>query len=68
MSESFVLFDGKCYQQIDGVATGFLLHPTLVNVFLCYHELGCLENCPLEFIPVVYKRYEDDALLLFRHG
>ena len=36
--------------------------------YFSYHEQGCLENSPLEFIPVVYKRYEDDALLLFRHG
>ena len=34
MSESLVLFDGKIYKQVDGVAMGSPLNPTLANVFL----------------------------------
>ena len=45
---------------------GSPLGPTLVNVFLCYHEKIWLQNCPSEFKPVIYRRYVDDTFLLFR--
>ena len=66
MSESLVLFDGEYYKQIDGVAMGSPLGPTFANIFLCFYEQIWLENCPVEFKPVVYRRYVDDTFLLFR--
>ena len=36
--ENVVLFDQKYYSQIDDVAIGSSLGPTLANIFLCYHE------------------------------
>ena len=66
MSESLILFDQEFYKQHDGVAMGFPLGPTLANVFLCYHEKIWLQNCPSEFKPVIYRKYVDDTLLLFR--
>ena len=39
LKESVILFDNKYYSQIDGVAMGCPLGPTLANVFLCYHEI-----------------------------
>ena len=36
--ESFILFNGSYYQQIDSAAMGSPLGPTLANIFLCYHE------------------------------
>ena len=36
--ESNILLDKKYYSQIDGVAMGSPLGPTLANNFLCYHE------------------------------
>ena len=44
---------------------GSPLRPTLVNVFLCYHEKNWLQNCPSEFKPVIYRGYVDDKFLLF---
>ena len=38
MSESLILFDQQFYKQHDRVAMYSPLGPTLVNVFLCYHE------------------------------
>ena len=38
LKESAILFDNKYYSQIDGVAMGSPLGPTLANIFLCYHE------------------------------
>ena len=36
--ESLFIFDGEYYTQIDGVAMGYPLGPTLVNDFLCHFE------------------------------
>ncbi|XP_066924802.1 uncharacterized protein [Clytia hemisphaerica] len=62
---SCFVFNGKFYSQIDGVAMGSPLGPTLANLFLCYHELKWLEHCPVQFKPVFFRRYVDDIFLLF---
>ena len=36
--ESFFIFDGKYYEQCDGVAMGSPLGPTLANAFMCHFE------------------------------
>ena len=64
--ESFFLFNGKYYQQIDGVAMGSPLGPTLANAFLCFHEQKWLSECPVEFRPLYYRRYVDDCFLIFK--
>ena len=66
MFESFFVFDGKFYEQCDGVAMGSPLGPTLANVFMCHFENIWLENCPSHFKPIVYRRFVDDTFLLFR--
>ena len=62
----FLIFDGKLYEQCDGVAMGFSLRPTLANVFMCHFENIWLENCPSHFKPIVYRRFVDDTFSLFR--
>ena len=37
-TESSFILDNKLYKQIDGVAMGSLLGPTLANTFLCHYE------------------------------
>ena len=64
-SESSFIFDFLLYKQIDGVAMGSPLGPTLANAFLCHYEKEWLENCPSLFKPIVYKRYVDDIFVLF---
>ena len=49
--DSHFIFDGTLYKQIDGVAMGSPLSPTLANVFIVYHEKNWLEHCPLEIRP-----------------
>ena len=63
--ESFFIINGCYYKQIDGVAMGSPLGPTLANVFLCHHEKLWLKNCPNEFKPVFYRRYVGDIIVLF---
>ena len=61
---NFFNFEGKTYKQIDGVAMGSPLSPTLANAF--FHEQIWLNECPDEFKPVYYRRYVDDIFVLFR--
>ena len=59
-------FDNQLYDQIDGVAMGSPLGPSMANAFLCFHENHWLENCPRKFKPILYKRYVDDCFLIFK--
>ena len=63
--DNIFIFNGDLYKQIDGVAMGSPLGPTLANIFLCYHENKWLTDCPQEFKPLLYRRYVDDLFLLF---
>ena len=64
--ESTILFDMAFYTQVDGVAMGSELGPSLANAFLCHQETKWLNDCPKKFKPVFYKRYVDDIFLLFK--
>ena len=60
------LFDGIVYQQVDGVAMGSPLSPSLANTFLAHSEQIWLNDCPNEFKPVYHKRYVGDIFAQFR--
>ena len=53
--------------QLDGVAMGSPLGPTLANLFLAYHEEKWLNDCPVQFKPLYYRRYVDDIFLMFQN-
>ena len=61
-----ILFDMAFYTQVDCVAMGFPLGPSLANAFLCHHEMKWLNDCPNKFEPVCYKEYADDISVLFK--
>ena len=63
---SIFYFDGKVYEQIEGMAMGSSLGPSMANIFLCHYETIWLENCPSEFKPIFYRRYIDDTVILFK--
>ena len=65
-SESSFIFDNIFYKQIDGVAMGLPLGPSLVNAFLCHYKKLWLDSCPPEFKPIVYRRYVDEIFVLFK--
>ena len=56
-------FNNKMYKQIDGVAMGSPLGPTLVNIFVGYQEekLLFIDNNQ----PLIYFRYVDDTFAMF---
>ena len=53
--ENVILFDQKYYSQIDGVAMGSPLGPTVGNIFLCDHETTWLKNCLKSFVQCIIK-------------
>ena len=63
--ESFFMFNGSYYKQVDGVAMGSPLGPTLANAFMCHYEKVWLDECPTEFKPTFYRRYVDDIFVTF---
>ena len=56
------IFNGTLYKQVDGVAMGSPLGPTLANAFMCYWEES---DCPASFKPLTYHIYVDDIFLIF---
>ena len=58
-------FNGKFYEQFDGVAIDFSLGYALGNVSICQFEKIRLENCPIQFKPIASRRFVDVAFLLF---
>ena len=64
--DSYFIFNDNIYKQIDGVAMGSPLGPTLANLFMNVMEKKWLEECPVTFKPVLYRRYVDDTFLLFK--
>ena len=64
--ESYFMFDKKIYMQVDGVAMGSPLGPTLANVFMVHLEEIIMSKCPPNFKPVFYWRYVVDTIALFR--
>ena len=57
-------FDGKLYEQIDGVAMGSPLGPLMENAFLCSIEEKLEQDNKL---PEFYRRYVDDTFAMMKN-
>ena len=55
MKASFFIFNKTFYKQLDAVAMGSPLGPTLANSILCNHEKRWLDKCPEKFKQVFYR-------------
>ena len=67
VEDNHFIFNGKLYGQLDGVAMGSPLGPTLANIFMCALETRYLNECPPDFKPVLYRRFVDDTFCLFEN-
>ena len=65
-AQTHFLFDGKVFDQIDGVAMGTPLAPLLSNLFLGHHEHSWLSKYKGPSIQF-YHRYVDDTFCLFNN-
>lgn len=68
IKESVFCFNNDLYKQVDGVAMGSPLGPTLANAFLCFYEDRWLKDCPVDYKPIYYSRYVDDCFLVFKES
>ena len=59
------LFNNEWYQQIDGIAMGSPLAPTMASIFLASLEKKIASFQGMK--PTVYKRYVDDIFLIFEN-
>ena len=57
------LYKDQLYRQVDGVAMGSPLGPTLANFFLGHIEKELFSN--IDFAPKFYARYVDDTFCIF---
>ena len=64
-SKSYFMFHYLLYKQVDRVAMVSPLGPILTDAFLSHYEEEWLDNCPIHFKPVIYKRYVDYIFVLF---
>ena len=63
-TQEMFLCNGELFKQIDGVAMGSPLGPTLANFFLANLENKLL-NKTNGFYPKIYLRYVDDIFAIF---
>ena len=63
-SGTHFLFNGDCYDQIDGVAMGSPLGAMLANLFMGFHEKRWLSEFS-SFKVLLYRCYVNDIFYLF---
>ena len=64
VQQNHFLFEGKVYDQKDGVAMGSPLGPILANIFMSHLEDKCFDSLTCAK-PLVYHRYVDDTFAVF---
>ena len=57
-------FNGKYYDQVNGVAMGSPLGPIFTNIYMVHLEINVYQQYP-GILPLLYKRYVDDTFLIF---
>ena len=47
---------------------GSPLGPTYANTFMSFNEEVWLNDCPIDFKPIFYRRYADDTFLILKEN
>jgi hypothetical protein len=64
VKENHFMFEGRMFDQLDGVAMGSSLGPILANIFMSQFETQALSQYGGN-LPSTYRRYVDDTFLVF---
>ena len=64
--QSHFQFLGKFYDQIDGVAMGSPLGPTLANIFMNHLEEKFVNQVKTTYGVLIWLRYVDDIFIIIR--
>ena len=65
-TQGMFLYKDVLYRQLDGVAMGSPLGPSLANMFMAHRECELLDQSDIfTFYPSLYVRYIDDCFALF---
>ena len=65
-AQTYFYFDGKIFDQVDGVAIGLPLGPVLANLFMGYYEQKWLESDHGRLVKF-YRRYVHDIFGFFEN-
>ena len=65
-SQTHFYFDGKIFDQVDGIAMGSPLGPALANLFIGYNEQKWLESDHGRLVKF-YRRYVGDIFCVFEN-
>jgi len=61
------VFDWRLCDQIDGVAMGSPMGPSIAKLFMYALEKKFLDDYPPQFKPIMYRRYVDNTFCLFKN-
>ena len=64
LKQNHFAFDDRFYDQIDGVAMGSPLGPTIANIFMSNFEEKVFDSYDGN-LPIFYRRYIDDVFAVF---
>ena len=62
LTQTYVLFQGKYYQQTQGAAMGSPISPLIANIFMEEFEVKALQSCPNP--PSMWLRFVDDTFVI----